>query len=198
MRPTTIILECPPNFGGHSNPTHLLTITETTTILDTCVQHMDNTIDALRSNTALNKTQKSEKYFETCMHDIQLTHEVMADWAQKTIAYPVPKSQMRMRGNKNRQKCVCCGKEEGGWDGHHNRGDHVTGARICPHKGINCSNCKRYGLLTLDTNENYINHSVEACPLNNVAFFKERLSAHLIDKHGPDLKAASQLSAFDD
>ena len=186
------------SFGGHSNPTNLLTITETTSTLDSCVQHMDDTIEKLRANTTLNKSQKSDRYFQTCMHDIQLTHEVMADWAQKTIAFPVPKSQMKLMGQKNRQKCVCCGKEEGGWDGLHNRGDPTTGARICPHKGVNCSTCKRYGLLTLDSDERYVNHSADICPLSNMPFFTDRLVSHLLDKHGPDLKATSQLSAFDD
>ena len=79
----------------------------------------------------------------------------------------------------------------------HNRAYPITGIRACPHKGINCTNCKKYGLLTLDTNENYINHTAETCPLNNLVFFKERLTAHLADKHGPDLRAASQLSAVD-
>jgi predicted nucleic acid-binding Zn-ribbon protein len=185
------------SFGGHSNPTSLLTINETTSTLDSCVKHMDATIEKLRADTTLNKNQKSDRYFQTCLHDIQLTHEIMADWAQKTIAFPVPKSQMRLMGQKNRQKCVCCGKEEGGWDGLHNRGDPITGARICPHKGVNCSICKRYGLLTLDSDERYINHSADICPLSNMPFFTDRLVSHLLDKHGPDLKATSQLSAFD-
>ena len=103
---------------------------------------------------------------------------------------------MRMKG-KTKQKCACCGKEEGEWDALRNRADLVTGLRVCPHKGINCSNCKKYGLLTLDTHEHYINHSADACPLNNMPFFKDRLVSHLSDKHGPDVRVASQLSAFE-
>jgi hypothetical protein len=183
-------------FGGHANSSQLLTISEATRQLSTCLEKMDTTIYDLRADTTLTKTQKSEKYFDTCNHEIQLTHEIMADWGQKTICYPVPKSMMRTKGSK-KQKCSCCGKEEGGWDAVHNRADPITGLRACPHKGINCTNCKKYGLLTLDTNENYINHTAETCPLNNLGFFKERLTAHLTDKHGPDLRAASQLSAFD-
>ena len=178
---------------GHSK---LLTISEATKQLGICLEKMDTTISDLRADGTLTREQKSEKYFDTCNQEIQLTHNIMADWAQKTISFPVPKSMMRLKGSK-KQKCACCGKEEGGWDALHNRADPTTGLRVCPHKGINCTNCKKYGLLTLDTNENYINHTAEACPLNNLSFFTERLSAHLLEKHGPDLRAASQLSAFD-
>ena len=188
------------SYGGHANSSQLLAITEATTTLDTCVKHMDDTIEALRANTKLTKAQKPEKYFETCMHDIQLTHEVMHGrlGTEDYIAFPVPKSQMRMKGGNTKQKCACCGREEGGWDALHSRGDPTTGSRTCPFKGTNCSNCKRYGLLTLDNNENYINHTAEACPLNNMPFFKDRLVSYLADKHGPDLRARSQLSAFDE
>ena len=57
------------SFGGHvhSNPSQLLTITEATKQLDTCLQHMDDTIEKLRAHTTLNKTQKSDRYFQTCI-----------------------------------------------------------------------------------------------------------------------------------
>ena len=143
------------------------------------ILHMDDTIQILRAASTLTKEHKSDKYLDTCKHDNQLAHEVMADWAQKTVSFPVPKSQMRVKG-KSKQKCTYCGNEEGGWGALHNRVDLVTGLRVCPHKGINCSGCKKYGLLTLDTNEHYINRAVDACPLNNMSFFEDRLVTSLI------------------
>ena len=46
-------------------------------------------------------------------------------------------------------------------------------------------------------NEHYINHSADTCPLDNMPFFKGRLVTYLADKHGPNVRAASQLSAFE-
>ena len=98
---------------------------------------------------------------------------------------------------RQKQKCVYCGKEEGGWDAIHNRTNSTTGSRTCAFKGVNCTNCKRYGLKAMDTEERYINHTPEACPLQDMAKFADKLSAHLSDKHEPDMKASSVLGTFE-
>ena len=103
---------------------------------------------------------------------------------------------MKLKG-KDRQTCVCCGREEGGWDAIHNRTNSTTGSRTCPFKGINCTNCKRYDLLAFDTDEKYTNHTSDACPLHNMAQFADKLAVHLSDKHEPDRNAPAVLGTFE-
>ena len=67
------------SFGGHSDPSRLLTIPEATQTQDASLQHMNDTIQTLRADSTLTKEQKSDKHLDTCKHDIQLAHEVMAD-----------------------------------------------------------------------------------------------------------------------
>ena len=154
---------------------------------------MDSTITMLRTDKSIDKEDKSAKYFEECGADIQLLHELMGDWGQKTIAFDGPKLAKR----KQTQNCVCCGREPGGWDALHNKASSVTGKRDCPFKGQQCTLCNKFGLGTLDTEERYTQHTPEACPLGNIVKFASHVEAHLVEKHAPDKKATSQLSAFD-
>ena len=65
------------SFGGRPDPSRLLTIAEATSTLETSLQHVDDTIQTIRADSTLTKEQKSNKYLDTCRHDIRLAHEVM-------------------------------------------------------------------------------------------------------------------------
>lgn len=177
------------------NDSRLLTITEVSYAMTKCLDNMKECITQLKNDSSLDKQQKSDKYFEQCANDMQLLHEVMGDWGQKAICFPESRNK---RGRRAAQKCVCCGKEDGGWDAMHNRADPSTGSRECPHKGTICTICKRYGLVSLDNKERYTQHTAEACPLKDIECFARKVEAQLAEKHQPDVKALSHLSAFDE
>ena len=98
------IYETDYTYGKGRNIGKTLTIAEVRENTMSCLTHMDSTIEGLKTDRSIDKTEKSAMYFEECETDIQLLHEIMGDWGQKTIAFDGPKTAAGRR--KQQQMCV--------------------------------------------------------------------------------------------